>query len=181
MAKTRKRKPLEPKDLNIIASKTNTSTYVVIEDDEEDVSVKKEQQLEQAKRVFEAIDREVEARSAAIRAICESQISAVVLQLEMQESKFSDEMLDMPLSKFLSMYCPNTEALKREDGVIELRKKVGVASKAHKDRARLNNLLPTPGNILSSTSDDFKDFFAPEFKAMGVTFTYIFGSHVVKQ
>ncbi|EFJ22010.1 hypothetical protein SELMODRAFT_416961 [Selaginella moellendorffii] len=65
----------------------------------------------------------VQARAAAIRAIRDAQIAEFLAQLQLQQASLSEEMLDMPICEFLERFCPNTELVCKESGVVEMRKK----------------------------------------------------------
>ncbi|EFJ18271.1 hypothetical protein SELMODRAFT_420307 [Selaginella moellendorffii] len=65
----------------------------------------------------------VQARATAIRAIRDAQIAEFLAQLQLQQASLSEEMLDMPICDFLERFCPNTELVCKESGVVEMRKK----------------------------------------------------------
>lgn len=72
--------------------------------------------LELVRKVFETINAEVEARYKALKASVEAQLATIMAQLRLQQSKFTQEQLKMPLDKFVQQYCPNSTLVQRDDG-----------------------------------------------------------------
>ncbi|XP_024541523.1 uncharacterized protein LOC112350099 [Selaginella moellendorffii] len=89
-------------------------------EEEEDAAAAEDDRVAELCR---AIDLQVQARATAIRAIRDAQIAEFLAQLQLQQASLSEEMLDMPICDFLERFCPNTELVCKESGVVEMRKK----------------------------------------------------------
>ncbi|XP_024357151.1 uncharacterized protein [Physcomitrium patens] len=77
-----------------------------------------EEQLRIVNLVCNAVDQEVESRSAAIVAIGDGHMASATTQLQLMMSKFPEHIRKMPLKKFLKQHCPNTIANTRSDGTV---------------------------------------------------------------
>lgn len=98
------RKPLAPKDSNIISPQQD------------------QQQGDLKQQMMEANYREAERRIAAIRAVRDAEVEGYLTQLRVALSMLSKEVRAMPLGEFVRRFCPDRECIRSPgSGILELR------------------------------------------------------------
>eukprot|EP00250_Pteridium_aquilinum_P034846 c8210_g1_i1 orf=79-888(+) len=101
------RKPLAPKDSNIVHHQQAPA-----------------QQSDVAQQMMDANHREAERRIAAIRAVRDAEVEGYLTQLRVALSMLSKDVKAMRVDEFVSKYCPDRELIRAPDSsIIELRPK----------------------------------------------------------
>ncbi|KAL2612372.1 hypothetical protein R1flu_024064 [Riccia fluitans] len=72
------------------------------------------------KQILEVLDKEVEARKEAIKALAAAQLASIHASMDRFLARIPEEQQNMPLTEYLKNYCPNMVARERKDGTIAL-------------------------------------------------------------
>lgn len=150
-AATAGRKALAKKDANVVVLKPVEANAV---DETEDL----EEQLRIVNLICNAVDQEVESRSAAIVAIGDGHMASATTQLQLLISKFPEHIRKMPMKKFLKEHCPNTRANTRPDGTIYFD-----LMEEDAEAFSMGGLQPPGGDILNFNNLNFNTGFAQGF------------------